>query len=109
MKKFALVLFLALPLWAKTHELIFTGQQQVISCQNDDRVELVGDSNQIVLKGNCQQVQVTGTSNSIRLEGAVQSIQVVGSDNHFTWQGGQGRVAPKFEALGANNSLTSAR
>lgn len=96
-----IVVALTLLAAADVHDLVLTGQRQQLQCRAGDRINLVGDSNQITVSGDCQSLHLTGNGNQITFTGPISAIEVVGSDNTFRCAQG----APKLEALGSNNKL----
>ncbi len=108
MKYFLMAIFLlAWPVFAETHNIVMTGQSRVLNVQSGDSIDLVGDSNQVIIQGDCLSLNLTGSGNTVRLQGQMTSVQILGSDNQINWVQISNRRAPSLQSMGSNNRLAA--
>jgi hypothetical protein len=85
----------------------FTGNKKKLShtCVPGKAViQLLGNHNQLTLKGDCQRVLVTGNSLTVDLERAAE-ITVTGNKIQVTYLGGVGAPEPKVTVTGNKSSV----
>lgn len=79
---------------------------------SDNRIEVqgglngivvTGSGNQITVRGKLGQLDVRGCDNQVVLEGDCKLIQYGGSDNVTRWKQKPGSKPPKVERMGWNN------
>jgi hypothetical protein len=96
---------LAGPAVSEHHDLVLTAAQQTIQVKAGDTINLVGDSNHLLLVGNCRSIDLVGSRNELKIQGKLDQIQIVGSGNVIRWLSTDGSAPPSMQSLGTNNQL----
>lgn len=94
----------ATPTTEETLTLGANDETRTIDCSGNKNVAILGNRNNLTLRGTCHTISVLGNSNSVAAE-AVKAISAMGSANKVTWLKGMDGPAPHIVSMGSNNSI----
>jgi Protein of unknown function (DUF3060) len=86
-------------------ELVVDSAKLERSCHGGD-VAVLGEHNQVRLRGAVGQLVVTGDANEITIEGSVRLVTVVGNFNKVTYRVTHDTPPPRLDLCGERNQVT---
>lgn len=97
----AVGLALAAPAPAESRVIMDNKQQETVTLQKDETLQVLGNQNQLTVLGNQGRVAVAGNQNQLTLKASGGACEVTGNANQITVDGSWA----KLDVLGNKNQI----
>ena len=125
MKRFTVLLVLALAGTAAANSYLDNNKTVTHDCAKDPTAAVEGNANTITFTGTCERISADGNDNTLKIESvkilnlqgnkntavvdAVDAIHASGNDNKVTWSKGISGKKPKVASPGSRNKIAAAK